>query len=385
MRELSVISDGAALIRDGILVEVGPTRRVENLAQARGAIEINAAGRVVMPGFVDAHTHLAFPPAGVNLTDREGAGRAVNAATGQRLEQRAKAYLDAMARHGTTTVEVKTGGGLDEFAETKLLRVLSALRGDPLDLTPSFLFHISRGLSGDALQAFADWTVEEFLPKVYKRGVRFADVVWDDNPEFLPSFDRFLGAARALGFACRIHAEGAGVAAAIGLGIQHGVAGIDHLEHATERDAQRLAETGIVATLLPSVSLGGTFTDAPARALLDAGAPVALGTNFNPHRNPALNMQTVVALACLRLRMTVEEAISAATINGAYALGCAGTAGSLEPGKTADILILNASHYRDLEHSIGTNLVHLTMKRGKFIYKEGEVAPLSSEVFLPHY
>src|ERR1019366_2691151 len=134
LNELNVIQDGAVLIQDGILVEVGPSRRVENLAPARNAIEVNAAGRGVMPGFVDAHTHLMFPPSGVNAADPGCAARAVHTATGQRLQHRAKAYLDAMARHGTTTVEVKTGSGLDEYAEAKLLRVLAALRRETLDL-----------------------------------------------------------------------------------------------------------------------------------------------------------------------------------------------------------------------------------------------------------
>src|SRR4051794_19287423 len=140
LREINVISDGAILIRGGILTEVGPSRRVENLAEARNAVEINAAGRVVMPGFIDAHTHLAFPPAGIRATDTAGAVRAVHRATGQRLELRTRAYLEAMARHGTTTVEVKSGCGFDEAAEMKLLRMLAALRHGPVELIPSFLF-----------------------------------------------------------------------------------------------------------------------------------------------------------------------------------------------------------------------------------------------------
>src|ERR1019366_3686904 len=136
------------------------------------------------------------------------------------------------------------------------------------------------------------------------------------------------------------------------------VVSIDHLEHATASEVRQIADAGIMCTLLPSVSFGGDGREAPARALLDAGVAVALGSNFNPHHTPALNMQTVVALARGRLGMTIEEAICAATVNGAHALGCAERVGSLEPGKAADLLVLNASHYRDLEHSLGTNLVH---------------------------
>ena len=383
LSELNVIQDGAVLIRDGILVEVGPSRRVENLAQARGAIEINAAGRVVMPGFVDAHTHLAFPPAGIHMDDPASAVHAVHVATGQRLEVRTRAYLEAMARHGTTTVEVKTGCGIDESAESKLLRMLAALRSEPLDLIPSFLFRLPHDLNGGSVHA-TEWVVAELLPKIRRRGVaQFADLAWDCDPALLPLFDRYLNAAQQLGFACKIHADSSNPAAAITLAAQHNVVSIDHLEHAVAFQARQIAEAGIMTTLLPSASFNAEGREAPARALIDAGVAVALGSNFNPHHTPVLSMQTVVALACGRLGMTIEEALSAATINGAHSLGCAEKIGSLEPGKSADLLILNAGNYRDLELSLGTNLVHLTMKRGRFIYKEGEVTPRSIADLIP--
>ena len=382
LNELNVIPDGAILIRDGILVEVGPSRRVENLAEARNAIEINAAGRVVMPGFIDAHTHLAFPPAGIDAPDPAAAVRALHTVTGQRLEVRARAFLEAMARHGTTTVEVKTGCGLDEGAESKLLRVLHALRREPIDLIPSFLFRLPGDLNGGSWHA-TEWVVTELLPKIRRRGVaHFADLAWNSDSALLPCFNHYLETARQLGFGRKIHADGANPAAAIALAVLHKVVSIDHLEHATACEARQIAEAGIMTTLLPSASFSGDAREAPARALIDAGVAVALGSNFNPHHAPALNMQAVVALACGRLGMSLEEAISAATINGAHALGCADKVGSLEPGKSADLVILNASHYRDLQHSLGTNLVHLTMKRGQFIYKEGGVAPHPADDFL---
>ena len=216
----------------------------------------------------------------------------------------------------------------------------------------------------------------DLLPKVLRRRVAsFADLVWDCDPALLPCFDRYLSAARELGFGCKIHADGADPSGAISLAARHRAASIDHLEHATECDVRQLAELGVIATLLPSMTFGAG-PEPPARALIDAGAAVALGTNFNPHHSPALSMQSAIALACGRWGMTIEEAISAATINGAYALGCAGKVGSLEPGKSADLVILNAGHLRDLELCLGTNLVHLTMKGGRFIYKEGGVGAL---------
>jgi imidazolonepropionase len=373
--ELSTIADGALIVRDGVVLEIGLTRRLENLAIARNAEGINAAGRVVMPGFVDSHTHLAFPLLDKGFGDPGEAARAVRANTGQRLERRARAYLEAMARHGTTTVEVKTGCGPDGSAESKMLRVLSVFKQDPVEVIPSFLFRLPQRQNGGAsLREATDWVLGDMLPKVWKRGVaQFADVAWDSDPESQQYFERYLHVARDLGFPRKIHADHLEPRAALTMALDHTVVSIDHLEHATEEEAAMLGSTGVIATLLPCASFRDTRY-APARALIDSGAAIALATNFNPHHTPTLNMQTAVALACLRMRLTVAEALSAATINGAHALGCADRVGSLEPGKAADLLILNVPDYRDLAYTLGTNVVHLTMKRGEIIYREGVVA-----------
>jgi len=368
------------LIRDGQIVEVGPTRRLENLAAARTAAEINAAGRVVLPGFVDCHTHLVFPPAGVP-NDQDRAARVVRSSTARRLVFRARAYLEAMARHGTTTVEVKTGCGPDESAEAKVLRVLSSLRTNPVDVVPSFLFRLPASLNGSAGTA-AEFVMTELLPKIRRRKVaQFADVAWDNDPNLAQYFDRFLSTAREMGFRCKIHADHQDPQRAIETALRHRVVSIDHLEHATEAVAAALAGAGVIATLLPCAAFRHGRA-APARALIDAGVAVALASNFNPHHTPTLNMQGVVTMACWRLGMSVAEALNAATYNGAHALGCADRVGSIEPGKSADLVLLNTSDYRDLAANIGTNLVHLTMKRGKVIYREGAVAPRAPEALL---
>jgi imidazolonepropionase len=379
--ELGIIQDGSLLIRDGVLVEVGPTRRVENLADARRATEVNAAGCVVMPGFVDSHTHLLFPPPGA--PDTENAAGAIRSTTGQRLEVRARGHLRSMARHGTTTVEVKTGCGPDESAEAKLLRVLATLKHDPLDVLPTVLLQLPAGSSGAALQDAAEWACGEFLPKVRRRRLAlFADAAWECDPERRDCVVRYLEAARRLGLARKVHADRLGLKGAITTAVEQFAVSIDHLDRATAAEAALLAGSCTVATLLPwaSFHLGcGTAEHAPARALIDAGVPVALASNFNPRHTPTLNMQTVMALACLQMGMTEAEAICAATINGAHALGRGDVAGSLEPGKSADVLILNTSDYRDLGHDFGMNLVRATMKRGELIYQEGEVAPLEAD------
>jgi imidazolonepropionase len=371
LNELGIIADGALLIRDGVLIEVGPTRRVENLERARGAVEISAAGRVVMPGFVDSHTHLLYPlPSGPE--GAEGA-RLVRAMTGQRLEVRARAWLEAMARHGTTTVEIKTGAGPDESAETKLLRVMAAFKRGALEVIPTFLLRLPPG--GDR----AEWVLADLLPTIRKRRLaRFADLAWDPAPALHECFGRYLELARSLGLGCKVHAAGE-CPGAVALAVERSAASVDHLERATPADIAILAGCPTVATLLPCASFhdGGPY--APARALVDAGAAVALASNYNPRHTPALNMQTAVALACRQMGLTPAEAISAATVNGAHAVNCAARTGSIEPGKSADLLILNISDYRELGRQVGANVVHMTMKRGECIYEEAEVAPRAVE------
>jgi imidazolonepropionase len=375
--DIGVIHDGSLLVRDGIVEEVGTTRRVENLASARDALEINAAGRVVMPGFIDCHTHLAFPPSGGHDADEHAAARLVCSSTHQRLEARARSYVEAMARHGTTTLEAKTGCGADESAEIKILRVLSALKRDPLDVVATFLLDLPSEQSGEEARGQAMESVSaELLPKIRRRRLaRFADLVWRSGGLSPGYFARYLERARGLGFACKIHADQPSPAAAIAAAVEHLVVSIDHLEYATAADIPPLGGCPTMVTLLPGVSFHNRDDyQAPARALIAAGAALALATNFNPRHTPTLSMQAVVALACMRMGLTPAEAISATTINAAHALGCADRVGSLEPGKSADLLLLDISDYRELGRQFGVNLVRLTMKRGRIVYKAGEVA-----------
>ena len=382
LEELAIIHDGSLLVHDGVLLEVGPTRRVENLALARKAIEVSAGGRVVMPGFVDSHTHLLFPSAGraagPSESDVAAGARSLRSTTGMRLETRARLQLEAMARHGTTTVEVKTGCGPDPAAEMKILRVLASLKQRPVDIVPTFLLRLPHAdfWGDEQWPAVEEWIGAEFLPKIRRRRLaRFADLYWQEDAERGASGGQYLELARRIGLLGKVHAEVPSPGAAVALAVEHRAASIDHLEYATDADAAALGCSGTVATLLPGASFHRDGRYAPARSLIDAGAAVALATNFNPYHTPTLNMQAAVQLACYRMGMTPAEAISAATINGAHALACADTVGSLEPGKSADILILNISDYRDLAHHFGMNLVHTTIKRGEIIWEEGEVAP----------
>ncbi len=370
LNDLGLIQDGAVLIRGGIVEQAGPTRRIENLASARGAAEIDATGRIVLPAFVDSHTHLFFPPAGERGATPESAETAIRASSAWLLEARLRPWLDAMARHGTGTVEIKTGCGPDAAIETKALRVLAGLGRSAPDVVPTFLLRIPEEASDDE----ASRIIGDLPPKIYRRGaVAFADVFWQNRPERQHLFARYLEAAAANGLPLKLHAGAPGCVGAAALAIGLRATSVDHLEHLTPEQACLLGRARTVVTLLPAAALYGGGPVAPARALLDSGAPVALASNCNPHLTPVFSMQAVVALACLEMRMTPAEAIAAATINGAHAVGRGGRTGSIEPGKDADLLVLNADDFRQAARSLGGNLVHLALKRGRIVYREGRL------------
>lgn len=390
LKELGIIPDGALLVRDGIIEEVGPTRRVENLALARGAREIDAAGKVVMPGFVDSHTHLAFGApwledyeariAGVNPLDamsgwRAGA-HALRTMSARRLEAHCRAALDAMARHGTTTVEVKSGLGCDPALDLKVLRVLARLDGAPLTVLRTCLAVSPLLASGHGRPAAPD--ADRFTLALAKAASRklaqFADAYVDAGEQGAEPARRYLTAAARLGLHLKVHADQFARTHGAALAVAFGAASADHLVYTGAEEIAALARSNTIATLLPGSSFHlGCGPYAPARALVDAGAAVALASNFSPNTSPTCNMQTVLSLACSRMRLTPAEAISAATINGAHALRCAATCGSLEVGKFGDLIVLNVSDYREIPYWFGVNAVHMTLKRGKVIYREGRV------------
>ena len=394
LRDLGIIPDGALLIHNGTILDVGPGHRIENLSAARDAREINAAGRVVMPGFVDSHTPLVFGAsrlddfemriAGATREEiaAEGGGiqssvRTLRATPAKRLERRARSVVSNMARHGTTTVEAKSGYGLDENGEWKMLRVLESLQRKPLDVIPTYLgAHAIPPEYRDNLDDYIAWMCSGLMPRIRRRGMAvFADVFCDREAYSLVQSRRYLEEARMLGFLLKVHAEQFSHSGATRLGIELEAVSVDHLDHVDSEDIRLLARSATMASLLPgSVFHLGLERYAPARMLIDEGAAVALATGFNPGTSPSYNMQMVLSLACAQMRMTPAEAVSAATINGAYAARCADRAGSLEPGKPADLIMLDLADYRELPYYFGVNHVHMTMKRGVIIYQEGSVA-----------
>lgn len=376
--DLGIIHGGAVLVRDGVIVAAGPAARVERLPEARDAREIDATGRIVMPGFVDSHTHLVYGAprlmdyemrlGGASYQEIAAAGggilasvRAVREAAPKRLEEQARGARLAMARHGTTTAEAKSGYGLDEQAELKMLHVMRHLEG----VVPTYLgAHVAPPEM--AADEYIAWVCAEMLPLVARRRLaRFVDVYCDAGA-FTPAQARcYLERAAALGFQLKIHAEQFEHTGAAQLACELNAASADHLEQADAADIAALARSETVATLLPGCAFHlGLARYAPARELIEAGALVALATDFNPGTSPTFNMQMALSLACTEMRMSPAEAIAAATINGAEALRIADRTGSLEPGKSADVILLALSDYREIPYYFGTNNVVTVIQRG---------------------
>lgn len=393
LRDLGVIEDGSVLIEDGKIACVGPTRRVENLAAARNAIEINAAGKVVIPGFSDAHTQILAAPARVGRfrSEREAAsgpgirGDAAldaefhyirNSSAGA-LEHQGSRHIESFVRHGTTTLEVKTACGCSVGGEMKLLRVITMLADRPAGLVPTFLAGLYTHADGEGPGAdYFSWLAGELLPRVRGRHMPgFLDVACDAGRFSRASAAICLAGARRFGIRVKVQADQSGEFGATAMAVENGAVSADGLNCISPAHVQLLARSDTVATLLPALVHQGTLERfPPARALIDAGAGVALASGFHPSFSSTFNMQMVISLACSHLKLTAEEAISAATVNGAWALGRGEERGSLEYGKAADLLILNLSDYRELPLYFGVNAVQKVLRGGRIVFGGEEAA-----------
>jgi imidazolonepropionase len=393
LRDPGIIQDGAVLVRNGAIYCLGPSSRIENLSEARKAREIDAAGCVVMPGFVDSHTHLVCGPArlvdydmrlsGASYEEIAAAGggilqsmRAVRELPIRRLVLQARRAVDAFIRHGTTTLEAKSGYGLNEPSERKALRAIAALNGKPLDLVPTFLgaHAVPPEFAGKA-DAYIEWLCTYLMPKIRRRRMaEFADVYCERSAFSVEQARRYLAAARELGLIPKIHAEQFSRFGGTRLAVEMEAASADHCDYVEDEEIGLLARSNTIATLLPGAvfHLGLTHYP-PARKLIDGGAAVALATDFNPGTSPTYSMPMVLSLACSQMRMTPAEAIAAATINGAHALRLASRVGSIEAGKQADFVIFKVPDYREIPYRFGANQVAMTIKRGVILYEQAEI------------
>ena len=386
---LGLIRDGAVLMQGDRIVAAGTTRAVERHPLARRAKKFHARELIVLPGFVDSHTHLLFPASradeyeqriaglGYEQIARRGGGilstvRKLRRADNQSLQQQARRWLGEFATHGTTTLEAKSGYGLSLGSELKMLEILRRLhREGPLELVATFLgAHVVPPEYKRKPDAYLDLLIRRMIPAVAARGLaEFCDVFCDRGAFMLTQARLVLTAARVCGMEPRLHAEQLARTGGARLAVQLHATSVDHLERINRADIRALGASDTICTLLPGAVFHlGKSSYAPARALIDAGAAVALATDFNPGTSPTVSMPMILSLACTQMRMSPAEAIAAATINGAHALRRADLLGSLEAGKQADLCAFELSDYREIPYYFGVNLCRLTIKRGQVIH-----------------
>ncbi|KPL80886.1 imidazolonepropionase [Levilinea saccharolytica] len=390
---LGIIPNGAVLVRGGKIAAVGSTAELR--ADFPNEPALDAGGKVVMPGFVDPHTHLVW--AGDRAAEFEmrlegktyleimaaGGGivstvRATRQASLETLKDQTRARMRSLLRHGTTTAEAKTGYGLETQSELHQMQVLLELDAEGgLELVPTFLgAHAIPQETKDNPQAFTDQVVSEMLPALHawwqahggQRPLPYVDVFCETGAFSLEQSRQILTAAKALGFPLKIHADEFDNLGGASLAAELGAASADHLVKTSAADIAALARSNTVAVALPCTPFGLADPHyTPARAILEADGLLAVASDINPGTAWCESMQFVIALACRYLRLTPAQAVAAATINAAAAVGRAERVGSLELGKQADLLILSVDDYRHLGYRFGTNLVQTVIKRGQIL------------------
>jgi imidazolonepropionase len=385
LSELVIIPEGGMLIRNGRIDVVAPSNEIEK--KAGDAEVIDARGKIVLPGFVDAHTHLVF--AGNRLDDFERRARGdtyeqiaragggiwstvekTRAASEDDLLIQARKHADWFLRCGTTTLESKSGYGLTLEDELKILRVMKRLNQETLlEIVPTFLgaHAVPRKMHADE---YVDLVVDEMLPRVTSGNLaEFCDVFCERNYFNVDQSRRILSAAKKLGLKLRIHADQLSNSGASTLAAELKTTTADHLEETDVRGIALLKSAGVQPVLLPgSVYALGSTHYPRARQMVEAGLSVVIATDFNPGSSPTPSMPMILSLACTQMKMSPAEAISASTINAAYSLGRGDQIGSLERGKFANFAIFDCEDYRELAYWFGVPLTHGVYVKGKKVY-----------------
>lgn len=386
MRDLGVIENASILVEDGIIRWIGNAGEFSNTLQP-DADTLDGSSYVALPGFVDSHTHALFAGSREHEFALRAEGKtyqeiaaqgggilnsvtATRAATKKELKKAASKRLDAMMHHGTTTVEIKTGYGLSEESEIKMLEAITELAGEHyMTVRATFLgAHASPPEFRERREEYIALLCDRMLPHIAKRKLaQFCDVFCEAGYYTVAESRRILEAAKLQGLGLKLHSDEFTSLGGTELAAELRAASVDHLEHISDLAIQALAGGTTVAVVLPGVSFFLRNPYAPARKLIDAGVPLAIASDYNPGSCMSFSMPLMMTIACTQMSMTPEEAITAATLNGAAALGISHEVGSLEVGKRGDIVLFDIPNYRYLPYHFGSNLAAKIIKNGTIL------------------
>jgi imidazolonepropionase len=387
MSDLHVIKNGEVIVEDGLIVAVGNTYDLVSAELEKNSTVIDATGKTVLPGFVDSHTHFIF--GGERSEEymwrlqgqdymsimQQGGGiinsvKATRGTSESELIELGRKRLESMLRYGVTTVEGKSGYGLDLETELKQLKVMKSLNeGQPVDIVSTFMGAHSvpleyKGRADD----YINYIIEEVLPKIEgEKLAEFCDVFCEANVFSIDQSRKLLLAAKSLGFKLKIHADEIVALGGAGLAAEVGAVSADHLLMASDAGLMAMKAAGTVATLLPATAFSLREPFARARYMIDSGLAVALATDFNPGSCFTESIPLIIALSTLQMKMSIEEVITALTLNGAAALGRADKIGSIDLGKVGDLVIHNCPSYKFLAYHIAYNNVETVIKNGKIV------------------
>lgn len=383
MSELGMIENGAVVVTDGVIVYAGRTEDMPEFDEA-AYHTIDAAGRAVLPGFVDSHTHLVFGgfreeefswrmrgDSYMSIMERGGGihntMNATRKASFEELRASAAARLDRMFALGVTTVEGKSGYGMDMKTELRQLAVMKKLDAEhPVDIIPTFMgAHATPAEYKGREDDFIDRLISEVMPEVARRGLaECCDIFCEKGVFDIGQSRRYLTAARELGFKIKIHADEIVDTGGAALAAELGALSADHLLMTSDEGIGALADSDVVATLLPCTAFSLREQYARGREMIDAGCAVALATDLNPGSSFTSSIPLTFAIACIYMKMSPEEAVTSLTINGAAAVGRAGSVGSIDVGKHGDMVILDFPSYKFLPYHVGMNIVGTVVKKG---------------------
>jgi len=388
MDELSVEEGKEILIEDGLISKIGNRGEVAD-GENRTVDEIDAEGKPVLPGFVDPHTHFVFSGYRSEEFEMRLAGRSYEEIANQgggivssvnstreasfpKLKAESRERLRSMIRFGVTTVEGKTGYGLDKETELKQLKVMTELNSEtPLDIVPTFLgAHSVPPEYSDRRDEYVDFVTQRVTPLAAEKGAKFCDVFCDRGAFSVEESRKILNEGKKVGLRPKIHADEISGTGGAELAAELGAMSADHLLKASEAGLTAMKKERVTAVLLPITAFSLKENYARGRFMIDRGLPVALATDMNPGSCYSESIPLLISLATLYMNLTIEETITSLTLNGAAAVGQASRLGSIEPGKQADMVVIDAPDYRHLSYHIGVNSVTRVIKRGDTIWQK---------------